>query len=41
VLSSASGQGVQEALRALLVVIDAQRVQSNAPLTAEAAEWRP
>ena len=41
VLSSASGQGVQEALRALLAVIDAERTGTGAPATAEAAEWRP
>jgi GTP-binding protein len=41
VLSSASGQGVQEALRALLSVIDAERTGTSAAATAEAAEWRP
>src|SRR5215211_7060713 len=41
VMSSASGQGVQEALRALLAVIDAARTGTGAPATAEAAEWRP
>jgi GTP-binding protein len=41
VLSSASGQGVQEALRALLSIIDAERTGTGAPATAEAAEWRP
>ena len=40
VLSSASGQGVQEALRALLSVVDAERAGTSAA-TAEAAEWRP
>jgi GTP-binding protein len=41
VLSSASGQGVQEALRALLSVVDAERTAASAPATGEAAEWRP
>ena len=42
-LSSASGQGVPEALRALLAVIDAQREADEAAATpvATAAEWRP
>ena len=41
VLSSASGQGVQEALRALLAVIDAERTGTSAAATADGAEWRP
>jgi GTP-binding protein len=41
VLSSASGQGVQEALRALLSVIDAERTGTSAAATAQEAEWRP
>jgi GTP-binding protein len=41
VLSSASGQGVQEALRALLSVVDAERTAASAAATGEAAEWRP
>jgi GTP-binding protein len=41
VLSSASGQGVQEALRALLSVVDAERTAASAPATGETAEWRP
>jgi GTP-binding protein len=41
VLSSASGQGVQEALRALLAVIDAERTGTSAVATGQAAEWRP
>jgi GTP-binding protein len=38
-LSSASGEGVREALRALLAVIDEARQAESAP--AEAVEWRP
>src|SRR5215210_6968997 len=38
-LSSASGQGVQEALRALQRVIDEERVVETAPQAAE--EWHP
>jgi GTPase len=41
VLSSASGQGVQEALRALLAVIDAERTGTSAVATGQPAEWRP
>jgi GTPase len=41
VLSSASGQGVQEALRALLAVIDAERTGTSAAATGQPAEWRP
>ncbi len=40
VLSSASGRGVDEALRALLKVVDANRA-AEAPQTAESGEWRP
>jgi GTPase len=40
VLSSASGQGIEAALRALLAEVDAARLQ-EAPRTKEAAEWRP
>ena len=40
VLSSASGQGVEEALRALLKVVDAARIE-QATQPAETAEWRP
>ena len=41
VLSSASGQGVQEGLRALLAVIDAERTGTSAVATGQPAEWRP
>jgi GTPase len=41
VLSSASGQGVQEALRALLAVVDADRSGANVGAAADAREWRP
>src|SRR5829696_766216 len=41
VLSSASGQGVQGALRALLAVIDAERTGTSAVATGQPAEWRP
>ena len=41
VLSSASGQGVQEALRALLSIIDAERTGTSAVATGQPAEWRP
>ncbi len=40
VLSSASGQGVQEVLRALLAVIDGARSTNEAPRAATAA-WQP
>jgi GTPase len=40
VLSSASGRGVDEALRALLKVVDANRT-AEAPQAVEAGEWRP
>jgi GTP-binding protein len=40
VLSSASGQGVQEALRALLAEVDAAKAH-EAPRQREPAEWRP
>jgi GTPase len=40
ILSSASGRGVDEALRALLKVIDATKT-AEAPEAVEAAEWRP
>jgi GTPase len=40
VLSSASGQGVETALRALLAEIDAARA-ADAPRLTETAEWRP
>jgi GTPase len=40
ILSSASGRGVDEALRALLKVIDATKTV-EAPEAVEAAEWRP
>src|SRR3954453_11022174 len=38
-LSSASGQGVREALRALMRVIEVERTAAEAPQAAE--EWRP
>src|SRR5918998_6325005 len=41
VLSSASGQGVQEALRALLAVIDTAKADTAAAAPLERAEWRP
>src|SRR5215212_6834229 len=41
VLSSASGQGVQEVLRALLAVIDAERTGTSVVATGQPAEWRP
>src|SRR3712207_1553900 len=41
VLSSASGQGVQEALRALVRVVDATGDEIAPAPTREAAEWRP
>jgi GTPase len=40
VLSSASGRGVEEALRALLRIVDAARTEET-PRSTEAAEWRP
>jgi GTPase len=40
ILSSASGQGVETALRALLAEVDAARA-AEAPRAKEAAEWRP
>jgi GTP-binding protein len=40
VLSSASGQGVQEALRVLIAEIDAVRT-AELPRATETAEWRP
>jgi GTPase len=40
VISSASGQGVETALRALLAEVDAARA-AEAPKLTEAAEWRP
>jgi GTP-binding protein len=41
VLSSASGQRVQEALRALLAVVDADRAGANVGAATDAREWRP
>jgi len=38
-LSAASGEGVKEALRALLAIVDEARKVERAP--AEAVEWRP
>jgi GTPase len=40
VLSSASGQGVEEALRALLKVVDATKSQDATPVN-EMAQWQP
>jgi GTP-binding protein len=40
VISSASGKGVQDVLRALLAEIDAVK-EADAPRHREAAEWRP
>jgi len=40
VISSASGRGVEEALRALLTEVDANRA-GEAPRQTESAEWRP
>jgi GTPase len=41
VLSSASGQGVPEVLRALLSVIDEARKATEAPLAASESAWHP
>jgi GTPase len=41
VLSSASGRGVPEVLRALLSVIDSNRAQTEAPVPAEESAWHP
>src|SRR6187397_1203555 len=41
VLSSASGQGVPEVLRALLSIIDDARRAAEAPVAAEETAWRP
>ncbi len=41
VLSSASGRGVEEALRELLTVIDAARAAEAPAATEKQAEWRP
>jgi GTP-binding protein len=41
VLSSASGQGVQEALRALVSVIGTERLKTSASALGEGAVWRP
>src|SRR3954452_18291345 len=41
VLSSASGHGVPEVLRALLSIIDDARKATEAPVSAEADAWRP
>jgi hypothetical protein len=41
VLSAHSGQGVPEALRALLEVIDAVKEAADAPARADAPAWTP
>jgi GTP-binding protein len=41
VLSSASGHGVPEVLRALLSIIDDARKTAEAPVAAEESAWRP
>jgi GTP-binding protein len=41
VLSSTSGQGVEEALRALMRVIEEARAEDSAEATAEPSGWRP
>jgi GTP-binding protein len=41
VLSSASGHGVPETLRALLSIIDDARQKTEAPVAAEDATWHP
>jgi GTP-binding protein len=40
-LSAATGEGVRDALAALLKVIDAARVEEPAPREEERADWRP
>ena len=41
VLSSASGQGVKEVLRALFKVIDAARESADRPTETKEAAWQP